>query len=176
MPPVISHIIRRASLRAYVFEPADDIIRRASRRTNADPSDCFVSRHKFAHSRNVRQDIGAGCAGAAKACSFPVLMNSIGSARCSRSTPVTRSSIGVTSKACRTWRRHGRRPRRPELRWRMIRRDLDAWANRGGVEDNPGSSYLEQRLGVYPPAPLPVKPILQVSGPSRGWLSVWGSF
>jgi hypothetical protein len=36
-------------------------------------------------------------------------------------------------------------------------------------------AYLEQRLGVYLPAPLPVKPILQVSGPSRGWLSVWGS-
>jgi hypothetical protein len=37
-------------------------------------------------------------------------------------------------------------------------------------------AYLQQRLGAYPPAPLPVKPILQVSGPSRGWLSVWGSF
>jgi hypothetical protein len=37
-------------------------------------------------------------------------------------------------------------------------------------------AYLEQRLGAYPPAPLPVKPILRVSGPSRGWLSVWGSF
>ena len=36
-------------------------------------------------------------------------------------------------------------------------------------------AYPEQRLGVYPPALLPVKPILQVSGPSRGWLSVWGS-
>jgi hypothetical protein len=37
-------------------------------------------------------------------------------------------------------------------------------------------AYLEQRLVAWPPALLPVKPILQVSGPSRGWLSVWGSF
>jgi hypothetical protein len=34
-------------------------------------------------------------------------------------------------------------------------------------------AYLQ---GAYPPALLLVKPILQVSGPSRGWLSVWGSF
>jgi hypothetical protein len=37
-------------------------------------------------------------------------------------------------------------------------------------------AYLKQRLGAHSPALLPVKPILQVSGPSRGWLSVWGSF
>ncbi len=37
-------------------------------------------------------------------------------------------------------------------------------------------AHEEQRLGACPLALLPVRPILQVSGPSRGWLSVWGSF
>jgi hypothetical protein len=37
-------------------------------------------------------------------------------------------------------------------------------------------AHVEQRLGARPPALLPVKSILQVSGPSRGWLSVWGFF
>jgi hypothetical protein len=37
-------------------------------------------------------------------------------------------------------------------------------------------AHVEQRLGACPPALLPVKSILLVFGPSRGWLSVWGSF
>jgi hypothetical protein len=37
-------------------------------------------------------------------------------------------------------------------------------------------AHGEQRLGACPPALVPVRTILQVSGPSRGWLSVWGSF
>jgi hypothetical protein len=44
------------------------------------------------------------------------------------------------------------------------------------LSDNRRIRNSEQRLGADSPALLPVKPILQVSGPSRGWLSVWGSF